>query len=122
VTSARIVPVGRKHRRRPGKKTDYLLAYKPDFPIAVVEAKAAPEIGKKAKPVAEQKAKPEPEKNAAALEQPLPLPRPSNAPTDKSHLSTAADATQQSPAPAVAARQTPRHFTRRRWRYYRWWW
>jgi type I restriction enzyme, R subunit len=39
-TDGRIVPVGRKHRRRPGKKTDYLLAYKPDFPIAVVEAKA----------------------------------------------------------------------------------
>jgi len=39
-TDGRIIPVGRKHRRRPGKKTDYLLAYRPDFPIAVVEAKA----------------------------------------------------------------------------------
>ena len=29
-----------KHRRRPGKKTDYLLSYRSDFPIAVVEAKA----------------------------------------------------------------------------------
>ena len=86
------------------------------------ETKATPELGKKAKPVVEEKAKPEPEKKAVALEQPLPLPRPSNAPTDKSRLSTAADATQQSRAPAVAAKQTPRHFTRRRWRYYRWWW
>jgi hypothetical protein len=84
------------------------------------ETKATPELGKKTKPVAEEKAKPEPEKRAAALEQPLP--RPSNPPTDKSHLSTAADATRQSPAPAVAAKQSPRHFTRRRWRYYRWWW
>jgi len=86
------------------------------------ETKATPELGKKAKPVVEEKAKPGPEKKAAALEQPLPLPRPSNAPTDKSRLSTAADATQQPRAPAVAAKQAPRHFTRRRWRYYRWWW
>jgi hypothetical protein len=86
------------------------------------ETKATPELGKKAKPVVEEKAKPEPEKKAVALEQPLPLPRPSNAPTDKSRLSSAADATQQSRGPAVAAKQTPRHFTRRRWRYYRWWW
>jgi hypothetical protein len=86
------------------------------------ETKATPELGKKAKPVVEEKAKPGPEKKAAALEQPLPLPRPSNAPTDKSRLSTAADATQQPRASAVAAKQAPRHFTRRRWRYYRWWW
>ena len=33
-------PRGSKHHRRPGKKIDCLLAYKPDFPIAVVEAKA----------------------------------------------------------------------------------
>jgi type I restriction enzyme R subunit len=39
-TDGRIVPVGRKHRRRPGKRTDYLLAYRPDFRIAVIEAKA----------------------------------------------------------------------------------
>jgi type I restriction enzyme R subunit len=39
-TDGRIIPVGRKHRRRPGKKTDYLLSYRPDFPLAVVEAKA----------------------------------------------------------------------------------
>ncbi|MGH9368103.1 MAG: DEAD/DEAH box helicase family protein, partial [Thermoanaerobaculia bacterium] len=39
-TDGRIVPLGRRHRRNPGKKTDYLLSYRPDFPIALVEAKA----------------------------------------------------------------------------------
>jgi type I restriction enzyme R subunit len=39
-TDGRIIPVGRKHRRRPGKKTDYLLSYRADFRIAVIEAKA----------------------------------------------------------------------------------
>jgi type I restriction enzyme R subunit len=39
-TDGRIVPVGKGHVRKPGKRVDYLLAYRPDFPIAVVEAKA----------------------------------------------------------------------------------
>ncbi len=38
-TDGRIIPTGRKHTRKPGKKVDYLLKCKPDFPIAVVEAK-----------------------------------------------------------------------------------
>jgi type I restriction enzyme R subunit len=32
---------GGRVRRRPGKRADYLLRYTRDFPIAVVEAKAA---------------------------------------------------------------------------------
>lgn len=40
-TDGRIVPVGRDHVRKPNKRADYLLRYRPDFPIAVVEAKAA---------------------------------------------------------------------------------
>lgn len=40
-TDGRIVPVGKGHVRKPGKRVDYLLRYRPDFPIAVVEAKAA---------------------------------------------------------------------------------
>jgi len=40
-TDGRIVPVGRGHLRKPGKRADYLLRYRPDFAIAVVEAKAA---------------------------------------------------------------------------------
>jgi type I restriction enzyme R subunit len=40
-TDGRIVPAGRRHIRRPGKKADYLLHYRPDYKIAVVEAKAA---------------------------------------------------------------------------------
>ncbi len=40
-TDGRIVTVGRQHYRKPGKKVDYLLRYRPHFPIAVVEAKAA---------------------------------------------------------------------------------
>ena len=40
-TDGRIVVVGKKHIRKPGKKADYILRYKPDFPIAVIEAKAA---------------------------------------------------------------------------------
>ena len=38
-TDGRIVVAGRQGRRRPGKRADYLLRYRPDFPIAVVEAK-----------------------------------------------------------------------------------
>lgn len=40
-TDGRIVVVGRKGVRRPGKRVDYLLRYRPDFAIAVVEAKAS---------------------------------------------------------------------------------
>lgn len=38
-TDGRIVVVGRRGRRRTGKRADYILRYRPDFPIAVVEAK-----------------------------------------------------------------------------------
>jgi type I restriction enzyme R subunit len=40
-TDGRVVPVGKGHVRRPGKRADYLLFYTPSFPIAVVEAKAS---------------------------------------------------------------------------------
>ena len=40
-TDGRIVVIGKKHIRKPGKKADYLLYYKPNFAVAVVEAKAA---------------------------------------------------------------------------------
>jgi type I restriction enzyme, R subunit len=40
-TDGRIVVTGTKVRRRPGKRADYLLRLTRDFPIAVVEAKAA---------------------------------------------------------------------------------
>jgi type I restriction enzyme R subunit len=39
-TDGRIVTLGRGHYRKPGKKVDYLLRYKPHYPLAVVEAKA----------------------------------------------------------------------------------
>lgn len=39
-TDGRIIVSGRKHFRKPGKKADYLLYYRPDHRIAVVEAKA----------------------------------------------------------------------------------
>lgn len=38
-TDGRVVPSGAKHFRKPGKRADYLLHYRNDFPIAVVEAK-----------------------------------------------------------------------------------
>jgi type I restriction enzyme, R subunit len=38
-TDGRIVVSGRIGRRRPGKRADYILRYRPDLPIAVVEAK-----------------------------------------------------------------------------------
>jgi type I restriction enzyme R subunit len=38
-TDGRIVVAGRRGRRRPGKRADYILRYRPDFAIAVVEAK-----------------------------------------------------------------------------------
>lgn len=40
-TDGRIVVSGRRGRRRPGKRADYILRYRADFPIAVVEAKAS---------------------------------------------------------------------------------
>lgn len=40
-TDGRIVLVGEKVRRRPQKRADYLLRYTRDFPVGVVEAKAA---------------------------------------------------------------------------------
>jgi type I restriction enzyme R subunit len=39
-TDGRIVTTGDKHFRKPGKKADYILRYKPDLMVAVVEAKA----------------------------------------------------------------------------------
>jgi type I restriction enzyme R subunit len=41
ITDGRIVPVGKGFIRRPPKRVDYLLRYTRDFPLAVVEAKAA---------------------------------------------------------------------------------
>jgi len=38
-TDGRIVVIGRRGRRRPGKRADYVLRFQPDFPIGVVEAK-----------------------------------------------------------------------------------
>jgi len=40
-TDGRVIPKGKGHTRKPGKRADYLLRYRPDFPIAVAEAKAA---------------------------------------------------------------------------------
>ena len=41
ITDGRIVPKGSGYIRRPPKRVDYLLRYTRDFPLAVVEAKAA---------------------------------------------------------------------------------
>ncbi len=41
ITDGRIVVAGNRTSRRPQKRVDYLLRYRPDFSIAVVEAKAA---------------------------------------------------------------------------------
>lgn len=38
-TDGRIIVSGRQGRRRPGKRADYILRYRPDMPMAVVEAK-----------------------------------------------------------------------------------
>jgi len=38
-TDGRIIVTGRHGRRRPGKRADYILRYRPDYAIAVVEAK-----------------------------------------------------------------------------------
>jgi len=40
ITDGRIVPVGKGFIRRPPKRVDFLLRFRRDFPIAVVEAKA----------------------------------------------------------------------------------
>jgi type I restriction enzyme R subunit len=37
-TDGKIVVLGRKARRREGKRADYILRYKTDYPIAVIEA------------------------------------------------------------------------------------
>ncbi len=39
-TDGRIIPVGSGHTRKQGKRADYILRYRIDFPIAVVEAKS----------------------------------------------------------------------------------
>src|SRR5436190_11802329 len=39
ITDGRIVPGGKGFVRRPSKRVDYLLRYRRDFPLAVVEAK-----------------------------------------------------------------------------------
>ena len=41
ITDGRIVPVGKAFIRKSPKRVDYLLRYRRDFPLAVVEAKAA---------------------------------------------------------------------------------
>jgi type I site-specific restriction endonuclease len=41
ITDGRVVPVGKGFIRKPPKRVDYLLRYARDFPLAVVEAKAA---------------------------------------------------------------------------------
>ena len=40
-TDGRIVVLGNRARRHPGKRADYVLRYRPDLALAVVEAKAA---------------------------------------------------------------------------------
>jgi type I restriction enzyme R subunit len=39
-SAGRIVPAGSTYARKPGRPADYLLRYRPDLAIAVVEAKA----------------------------------------------------------------------------------
>ena len=41
ITDGRIVPLGKGFVRKAPKRVDYLLRYTRDFPLAVVEAKAA---------------------------------------------------------------------------------
>ena len=41
ITDGRIVPVGKGFLRKPPKRVDYLLRFRRDFSLAVVEAKAA---------------------------------------------------------------------------------
>lgn len=44
-TDGRIIPLGKKIRRGKQKRADYLLRYRRDFPIAIVEAKAEVQAG-----------------------------------------------------------------------------
>jgi len=44
ITDGRIIPVGQRFVRRPPKRADYLLFYRRDFCLAVVEAKTAAEF------------------------------------------------------------------------------
>ena len=39
ITDGRIIPAGQRYKRKAPKRVDYLLSYRRDFPIAVVEAK-----------------------------------------------------------------------------------
>lgn len=39
-TDGRIIPLGAHHTRKERKRADYVLRYTPDFPLAIVEAKA----------------------------------------------------------------------------------
>ncbi|MEO6002169.1 MAG: hypothetical protein ABIZ04_03610 [Opitutus sp.] len=41
ITDGRIVPVGKGFVRKPPKRVDYLLRVERNFPLAIVEAKAA---------------------------------------------------------------------------------
>ncbi len=41
ITDGRIIPVGLRYKRKAPKKVDYLLGYRRDTPLAVVEAKAS---------------------------------------------------------------------------------
>jgi type I restriction enzyme R subunit len=41
ITDGRIIPAGSGFVRKPPRRVDYLLRYTRDFPLAVVEAKAA---------------------------------------------------------------------------------
>jgi type I restriction enzyme, R subunit len=41
ITDGRIVPVGKGFVRKTPKRVDYLLRYTRDFPLALIEAKAA---------------------------------------------------------------------------------
>ncbi len=40
ITDGRIVPIGKGFKRKPPKRADYLLNYRRDFRLAIVEAKA----------------------------------------------------------------------------------
>lgn len=42
ITDGRIIPVGLRYKRKAPKKVDYLLSYRSDTPLAVVEARTDP--------------------------------------------------------------------------------
>ena len=54
VTDGRIVPRGQGFIRKPPKRVDYLLRLRRDFPLAVVEAKAAYKKGRRWPPASER--------------------------------------------------------------------